>query len=159
MPADTVNSPGSAARTFLRLRIAADAAAVASPTGMTTSGEVATIHQKSAPQTGVTLHRAEMQWPDRLSTARLVAKTPQKASDIGSRPRRRVTVSAPVARPCTTRATSSQPTPSAAQNSAMDTASSASAEAITGRRPTWSDSPPTTSSEPSRETRTEGMAR
>ncbi|HEY0117929.1 MAG TPA: CshA/CshB family fibrillar adhesin-related protein [Cellulomonas sp.] len=40
VPADTVNSPGSAARTFLRLRIAADAAAVASPTGMTTSGEV-----------------------------------------------------------------------------------------------------------------------
>jgi hypothetical protein len=61
-----------------------------------------------------------------------------------------VLVSAPVASPWTTRAASSQPTPSANRNSAMETASSTNAPISTGRLPTWSDSPPTTSSEASR---------
>ena len=62
----------------------------------------------------------------------------------------RVLVSAPVARPWTTRAASSQPTPSLTRNSTIATASSRKATTSTGRRPTWSDSAPTTSSEASR---------
>ena len=60
-----------------------------------------------------------------------------------------VLVSAPVARPWTTRAASSQPTPSLTRKSAIATASSRKAATRTGRLPTWSDSPPTTSSEAS----------
>ena len=59
-------------------------------------------------------------------------------------------VIAPVAKPCTTRAASSHPTPSADRNSTIDAASTTNAAASTGRRPTWSDSPPTTSSDTSR---------
>ncbi|WP_126639882.1 hypothetical protein [Embleya hyalina] len=49
-----------------------------------------------------------------------------------------------MARPCTARAASSHGTPSATANSAIATASAASAAIGTGRRPTWSDSAPTT---------------
>ena len=51
-------------------------------------------------------------------------------------------VIAPVARPCTTRAAISQPTPSARRKSTIAPAWSTSAPARTGRRPTWSESAP-----------------
>ena len=54
---------------------------------------------------------------------------------------------APVARPCSTRAASSTSTPPANANSSITIAWAPSAPISTGRRPTWSDSEPATSSE------------
>ena len=63
--------------------------------------------------------------------------------------RRRVPVAAPTARPCTIRAATSPPGPSATVNRNVPSASRTSAVEATGRRPTRSESEPTVSNETS----------
>ena len=55
-------------------------------------------------------------------------------------------IAVPVANPWIVRAANSQPTPSAPANATIATISTMSAASSVGRRPTWSEMDPTTSS-------------